>query len=135
METVNVNFWAVVAATISSMILGFVWYSAPVFGKPWMNLIGKSTDELKNGAGLGYSVTFIGALVQAYIMAHFVTYAGAADLVNGAQTGFWAWLGFVVPTFASDTVFSGKSWKLYSIQVGYYLVSLVVMSMILASWR
>ncbi len=30
------------------------------------------------------------ALVMAYVLAHFVDYAGASSASLGAQTGFWA---------------------------------------------
>jgi hypothetical protein len=70
-----------------------------------------------------------------YILAHFVQYAGAVTALQGAQTGLWAWLGFVATTTATNYVYEGRPWKLFWINTGMQLVVLVVTGMILAVWR
>ena len=37
----NVNYLSVIAAAVAAMILGFVWYSQPLFGGLWTKIIGK----------------------------------------------------------------------------------------------
>lgn len=51
------------------------------------------------------------------------------------MTGFWIWLGFVVPVMAGDTLFAKKPMGLLWIGAGYYLVQLLVMGAILAVWQ
>jgi Protein of unknown function (DUF1761) len=38
----HVNYLAVISAAVTSMIVGFVWYSQPLFGRLWMKIIGKN---------------------------------------------------------------------------------------------
>ena len=38
----QINWLAVMLATLSSMVVGSVWYAPPVFGRMWMRLIGKT---------------------------------------------------------------------------------------------
>lgn len=134
MPEVSINYLAVLVGAIVSMVIGAVWYSMPVFGKLWMQEIGKKMDDLKGGAKTGYIVAFVSALVMSYILAHFVDYTGATTVTTGAITGFWIWFGFVATVGAAKTVFTGKSFKLFAIDYGYHLVELVVMGMILAVW-
>lgn len=135
MMTVFVNYWAVIVAAISSMVLGYVWYG-PLFAKAWMKEIGKTEAEIrKNAKPSMYGFTFVGALVTAYVLAHFVYYAGATTAANGALTGFWAWLGFVATSMLSIKIFENRSWNLYAINTGYYLVMFIIMGIILAVWQ
>ena len=136
MPEVDINWWAVLVGGVSSMVIGFVWYSMPVFGKSWMKEIGKSEKELKDGANGGmYFLMFLGSLVLAYIMSHFVDYAAADTAAKGLQTALWAWLGFAATTGLSHKIFDGTSWKLFLINYGYHLVQFGVIGIIVAAWK
>ena len=136
LQLVNVNFVAVLAAAIASMVLGFLWYG-PLFGKKLAALMGwgkmnkAAMAKMKKAAGKGYAVTFITSLVMAYVLAHFVVYAGATTAMEGAQTGFWVWLGFVATIALGSVLWEGKPIKLYYLNAAYHLVNLAVMGAIL----
>ena len=55
MSVFGVNLWAVLAAGVAAMIVGFLWYSPVLFAKPWMALMGydpsdkAKTKELQKG--------------------------------------------------------------------------------------
>lgn len=126
MQVVTINFMAVLLAAASTMVVGYVWYSMPVFGKAWMKLIGKSEDDLKKGATQAYALMFVLSLLMAYVLAHFIGYANAYTLSGGAQAGFWAAIGFVVPVLGSDAIFSGKPRNLFLITAGYQVVAITI---------
>ena len=135
MPTVDVNFWAVLLAAVANMLIGSVWYSKAMFANKWMALIGKTEDELRSGStSTAYIGMTVSALVMAYVMAHFVNYAGAATVTDGAVVGFWVWLGFIVTAKASDVLFEGRPTGLFAINAGYFLVALPIMGAILAAW-
>jgi hypothetical protein len=46
MAEVDVNYMAVLAATLVSFALGFVWYR-PLFGKSWIHTVGLDPEILK----------------------------------------------------------------------------------------
>jgi hypothetical protein len=133
MPSVEINWLAIVVAAFINMLVGAVWYSSAGFAKPWMKLTGHKMGE--GSAGLGYGITAIGALVQAFILVHFVRYAGAITAVRGAEAGFWLWLGFVGVVMATNIVFEGRPWKLWAINAGYFLVILIINGALLAAWR
>lgn len=100
-----------------------------------MGFTDKKMEEMKSKSmNQMYAMAMGGALVMAYVMAHFVDYTGSTSAAMGMQTGFWAWLGFVAPVMLGTVLWEGRPWKLFWLQSGYYLVTLMVMGAILASW-
>lgn len=137
----EVNYLAVIVAALASMAVGFAWYSPVLFAKPWMKLMGYSADSLKKAQkamGPMYALSLAAAVVTAYVLSHSVTlsenFYGYARLMTGLTTGFFMWLGFVAPVQLTDVIFGSKKWKLFAINTGYQLVSLLVMGAILAVW-
>lgn len=132
----SINYWAVIIAGISAMIVGFVWYMPRLFGKSWMGLIGKSEEQIKaewNGAML--LQTFVTALIMFYVLAHFIDYTGATTIGEGAQTGLWLWLGFVATTMYTNILYEKRPVKLWAINTGYQLVNLLIAGAILSIWQ
>ncbi|MEX0881570.1 MAG: DUF1761 domain-containing protein [Candidatus Saccharimonadales bacterium] len=134
MPNVDINIWAVLVAAVVSMVVGSFWYSKSLFGKEWAKLVGRKLEEM-GGGGRGYAVAAVGALIQAYILAHFVQYTGATTFWDGIVTGSWLWLGFVAVVIAVNMVFEGRSWALWKINAGYFLVVLLINGGLLAAWR
>ncbi|RJQ29890.1 DUF1761 domain-containing protein [Candidatus Parcubacteria bacterium] len=136
----SVNFWAVLAATVVSMVLGFAWYSQSLFGKAWLRAQGKSTEQLeaeKKGKSMGkiFFLNFLAALLTAYVLGVFLGLLDARSVSGGVQVGFWIWLGFVGTVQFVNKLYSGESKEKFMIDTGYQLVSLLLMGGILAGWR
>ena len=138
METVN--YWAVFAAAVSNMIIGFLWYG-PVFGKPWKKIMG-FTDEVMKAMKMtplrAVALGFIATLIMACVFAHMLIYIGAylemSGIMLGLKGAFYLWLGFAAPITAGVVLWEGKPWKLWILNGGYYLVALSVMGVILTSF-
>lgn len=138
---IPVNYLAVVAAAVASMVVGFLWYG-PIFGKQWMALSGMTDMDIEaakaKGMGKSYGLMFVGSLVMSYVLSHSLTFASSYLLATGASAGvmagFWNWLGFVAPVTLGSVLWEGKPWKLWILNNGYYLVTLSVMGVILAVW-
>ena len=139
---VPVNYLAVLVAAASSIVLGFLWYG-PLFGKVWMAQMGitkESMSSVKQGEMMkSYVLMTIGSLLMAYVLSHSLTFASTYTQTTGYLAGvmvaFWTWLGFVAPVTLSSVLWEKKSWKLWCINAGYYLVSLKIMGVILALWK
>ena len=132
----HVNYPAVVIAAVLNMVVGAIWYSPAVFGATWMALTGKASGDMKSGSmGRSYGLMFLAALVLAFAVAKFVGYMQATTLIGGARAGIWIWIGFVLTTTAGFYIFEGRPAKLYWLNNGFHLVSLVIMGALLAVWR
>ena len=141
---VPINYLAVLASTVFMMFLGGLWYG-PLFGKQWIALMGfdpqKVADMQAKGMGAmwkSYALMALGALVMSFVLAHSVIFGAAylnqSGMSVGLQAGFWSWAGFIAPATMGMVLWEGKSWKLWFINAGYYLVGLLVVGVILALW-
>ena len=140
---VPVNYLAVFASVILSVILGTVWYG-PLFGKIWTKEMGWTKEQMKKGAAdksammRSYMVQAVGSFIMAFVLAHSLIFAGTylnvSGVAAGLQVGFWNWIGFIAPVTVTSVLWEGKSWKLWFLTNGYYLVTLCVMGVLLALW-
>ena len=142
MVEVPINFIAVAGAAVASMVIGYLWYG-PLFGKKWIALSGFTQEQMnaakQKGMTKQYALMFVGSLVMAYVLAHALVFASAYLKVNGVSAGlmagFWNWLGFVAPVTLGAVLWEGKSPKLWVLNNGYYVVTLLLMGVILALWQ
>ncbi|HYF05550.1 MAG TPA: DUF1761 domain-containing protein [Patescibacteria group bacterium] len=141
----EINYIAILVCAIVSMIIGGIWYG-PLFSKMWMEGMGWNPNDqalmakMKKAAGPAYAQQFIGSLLIFFGLAMSMWAFTTADptLVGvsaGLQGGFWTWLTFMVPVKYGDKLWGGKSFKFVSIDLGYYLVTLLIGGVILALWR
>ena len=121
----NINWTAIIAAGIASMVVGFIWYG-PLFGKTWMKLTGKKEMGDKSKMPMTYGIMFVGSLVTAYVLSAFG---------GSLQTAFWAWLGFQATLLLGSVLWEGKSWELYCLNASHQLVSLLAMSWVLSYFK
>lgn len=129
------NLFAVIVAAVAFMILGMAWYSPMLFGKLWMNAMGKTEDEMKNvNPGMSYMAMTVLSLFMAYVLAYVLYLASATDFSKAVVTGFWVWLGFIIPVSATTVFFEGRSLRLFILNAGYYLVGIILMSALLSLW-
>ncbi|MHA2343546.1 MAG: DUF1761 domain-containing protein [Candidatus Hodarchaeales archaeon] len=135
---VDINYLAVFVSAIVYMVIGMLWYSKAVFGDVWIGLIGFTEEEIekakKKGMGATMAVAFSAALVMSYVLAHFIDYTQAKSILEGVQTGFIIWLGFVATILISTVLWENRPVKLFLINVSYYLVALPGMGGMLAVW-
>jgi hypothetical protein len=137
----NLNLLAVLVAAISTMVVGFVWYSPILFAKPWMREMGydpndkSRVQEMQKSAGPAYLGSFVASLVSAFVLALFLHQMRAQSLGLGLLVGFHVWLGFVATVQLTGVLFMKQSMKLFGINTGYQLVCYLVMGAILGVWR
>jgi hypothetical protein len=136
MEPVSIQPWAVVVSGVAYFIMGALWYSPVLFGRPWMQAMGKKPEELSGGSPAVFLVTFLAELFAVYVLAHFVRYAGAATVSEGLLTGLWAGVGLVgMATLVNHLYDAGRPRVLFLINAGYHVVSLALAGILLAVWR
>jgi len=140
MDFGSINWLAVVACVVASMIIGSIWFNPKTFFPGWWKAIGRSESDEPGTTNMGmvWGLTVLASFVQAVFMSLMVTamgsMSGGATLASGALAGFLLWLGFVAPSSLTNKIFAGQltAW-LY--EVGNHLVTFVVMGAIVGAWR
>ncbi len=137
---VVINYWAVLVSAVASVVLGFIWYG-PLFGKQWMALNGMTMPDPKPKMS-----AMTNPMIISIIGASFMSWMTAFALGMASQTaGFTTacvlivvasnWLGFIVPVSLNSVAWEQKSWKLFAINTGYWLVYGIISGYILFGWR
>ena len=102
MSLTDVNPLAILVSAVIVMALGFLWYG-PILGKQWASAMGwdsLSEAEVKakqRSAGPAYLVSFIGALLTAWVLSVLLTGLADRSWVNGASVGILVWVGMMAP--------------------------------------
>ena len=136
----SLNLLAIFVAGLSTMAVGFLWYSPLLFAKPWMREMGydpndkSRAEEMRKRAGPAYLGSLLAGLVSAFILALFLHEMHTQSVEIGLLVGFHVWLGFVATVQLTGALFAKQSMKLFGINTGYQLVCYLVMSAILVAW-
>jgi hypothetical protein len=135
----KINYAAVVVSALIYWVLGGLWYSPLLFGRKFIEIMRWTPEQLARieaeGAGAQLALAFVGSLVAAYVLAHIVRYTSGENALDGAKTGLWLWLGFIVTTNLNTVFFEFRPLGLYLINISYHLVAFLAMGALLAVWR
>lgn len=135
------NYVAIIVSAIIVYGLGYLWYSQRMFGKAWAKGVGLTAHKQKALAKrmpLHGLIGFIGTLFTATAVAVIAAILGAAVGQSGLAAGLIAalivWIGFYAPSQLGPTLWEGKPWIVYIINVTYYLVMLAIIGVIVGLW-
>lgn len=133
----NVNWFSMILAALTPMLVGFIYYHKAVFGKAWMASIGMTEEKAKEA---NMVVTFGVSIVLSFLLSVFllnfcndgINQEGAFDTFqHGAWHGAFLAIIVVAPVMITNGLFEQKSWKNMLINVGYWIITLMLMCGIL----
>ena len=131
----HINWLAVLAAAVSSFVLGGLWYSKALFGRAWMSANNLSDADLaKSNMAKIFGLSLVFAVIMAANLAAFLA-EPKTTASWGATAGFLAGFGWVALSIATIALFERRSWKYMLINGGYTTVSFVLMGLIIGAWR
>ena len=159
------NFYAILAATLVSLVVGFVWYNPKVFGTIWMQETGMTDEKAQKGNMLKiFGLTIVYSFLISFMLSGMVIHQfGAMGMIggdpskidpassyfafmteygnafrsfqHGALHGFLTGLLFVLPITAINSLFEHKSWKYILVTGGFWVVTLTIMGAIICGWK
>jgi hypothetical protein len=130
----EINVWAVLAAGVSSMVLGGLWYSPVLFGKAWSAASGVTEAQQKSAnmakvMGTAFVLAVIGAAV-------FAMFLGARPALGFATAaGLSAGLCWVAGSFGINYLFEQRSMRLFLINGGYHTMQYTLIGAVLGLWH
>jgi hypothetical protein len=130
----EVNWLAVLAATVAAFVLGGLWYSPVLFGKRWQAAAGLSDEQVNGGSPV---LIFGGAFVLALIAsACFAAFLGPRpELGFATAAGLAAGLGWVATSFGINGLFQRERASLVLINAGYHTLQFTLIGLILGLWH
>lgn len=134
----EINYWAVLLAMLSSMIVGSIWYTPKVFGTRWARLANVDMTGSARSAIWPIITTVLVSFITAWVLAgasaiawHF--YEGSF-FVGTIVTAVLLWAGFTAARFITHDAFEGRPTALTTMNIGHELVTLVIMAVIIGVW-
>ncbi len=128
-----VNWWAVLSATVAVFLLGGLWYSPVMFGRPG---IISSEAQSRGGPPRRMELIFIVAFLLQWCAASML----AAILGPNATAGRGLQVGLLVGVFFATTaigityIFEKRPMSHFFINAGYIILSFGIMGSIIG-WR
>ena len=134
----EINYWAVILATLSSMVVGSIWYTPKVFGNYWMKAANVTPSGNSRDAIRPILLTLVVSFVTAWVLAG-ATYLswdfyGGSFFVNALLAGIILWAGFTAARFITHDAFDGRPIGLTVLNVAHEFVTIVIMAIIIGVW-
>ena len=134
----EINYFAVVAATLSSMIVGSIWYTPKVFGNYWMEKAGVTPSGNAKDAVRPILITVVVSFITAWVLAGAIyisfDFYGGSFFVNALVTGIILWAGLTAARFITHDAFVGRPTGLTVLNISHELVTIVIMVIIIGVW-
>ena len=131
METINI--WAVIAAALSSFLLGGLWYSPALFGNAWNRAAGNAGKPGQGHPAKVFGLSFAFALVAALVYALIVP--PQPTVVAGALLGLSIGAGLVAASFGINYQFANRGVVMWLIDGGYHTLQFGLYGLILTAWK
>jgi hypothetical protein len=134
----EVNYWAVVVATLSTLVVGSVWYTPKVFGTRWMRLA-KVDQKAAEAAGIWpIVVTVIVSFLTAWVLAGAIyiswEFYEGSFFTAAIVTSVLLWIGFTAARMVTHDAFEGRPPALTTLNLAHELVTILVMAVIIGVW-
>lgn len=131
----EINVWAVIVATLSTMVVGSIWYTPKVFGNYWMRVAKVSPSGESKDAVKPILITLIVSFVSAWVLAGSAAIAqdfyGGSFLANSLITAVILWAGFTASRFITHDAFEGRPAGLTVLNCVHELVTFVIMALVI----
>ena len=136
----NINWIAVLLATLVSFISGFIWFGPKTFYPVWWKAMGKS-DKEEPGSHQNMTIVFGTIVVALFVQALFLSivlscFAASNRSINagsGALAGLIVGVGIVAATPLSNRLMGGHGFKVWLIEVGNDVLNFVLMGLVIGA--
>ena len=158
------NILAIIAAAVSALVVGFVWYNPKVFGNAWMQAADMTEEKMK-GANMGkiFGLALLFAFLLAFSMQVLVIHQmGAYSMIGGQVSdstlpsfqafmddygnafrtfkhgvlhGVLSGVFIALPILGTNALFERKGAKYIFINSGYWIITMAIMGGIICAWQ
>lgn len=131
----EINYLAIIVATIAIMIIGMLWYSPMLFGNVWMKQVGLTAADQKRAKEKGMALPMffntLASLLMVYIISRLTS---GMNFREAAEFLFWIWLAFIVTIQFGAATWELRGHTIWILNSAYWLVTLLAVTAILSAW-
>ncbi len=135
-KRVRQNYLAIALAAVACFLFEAAWYS--YFLQSWLDGIGRTAQWLM-ATGVNPALQYATALVSAAVIAAAIScvtqLTGPQTALRGMRVAALLWLGFVITTWGTEYAFEVRTYKIFAINTGFWLVGMVLMGAIIGAWK
>ena len=132
----GLNYVAILLVWILYLAVGAFWYSPAGFAKKWTELTGidilKLPQKQANAAIMNVAMS---AIFQVVALAVVLNSLDVTNITNAIAVGFLLWLGFTTATTVGVTFYSKRDWRFIWLNSSYFLVVMILGSVIFTLWK
>ncbi len=129
----SLDFTAIIVAGIAYWMLGMLWYAPFLFGKVWAAEVGIS-EAARKKMTLSMILSFIAMFFSCTVLAVFVTYLAAPDILRGVKIALAAGFAFTFIPMWIARQYQQSSLKALFIDAFYHICGYVLASVIITTW-
>ncbi len=132
----DLNWLAVIVAAIAYFLIGGVWFTPFMFGRPWQRSIGWEPTDDRPGPAI-YLAPLLACLVAAIALAMLANATGTDTFGEGIVLGLVTGIGLVGTVLGVTAVFEPtkpQAGVWFVISAAYHVVGFLIASAILAVW-
>lgn len=134
----DINYLAVIVATLSSMIVGAVFYHPKVFGSGWMRAVGHTSESTEGSSPLLYVVPLVGSFVTAWVLAGAAwisqSFSGGGFFSNTLVTAAILFVGFTAARIVVHDAFDPRKFRATGYTLLNEAITIAVMAIIIGVW-
>ena len=131
MSNIRLNWVAILVAAIASFLFEALWFS--VFMNEWLAGIGRTREWLTTATGVTpavqYAVAILCSVIAAAILSICIQASGEHTARRGILCAAVIWFGFIATSWAKAYIFEVRTFQIFAIYTGYYLIDLILMGL------
>lgn len=162
LKTMEINFLALLLASLSTLLIGAIWYNPKVFGTIWMRETGTQMEEnfsktkMISMFAMSVFYAFLISFILQFLVIHqlgvFGTVGGNTNdpqyiefmkehgtafrtFKHGMLHGFMTGLLFALPVVGTGAIYERRSWKYVLVSGGYWVISCMIMGGIICAMK
>jgi hypothetical protein len=136
----QINWLAVIVASVAALVIGIIWYLPPTFGARWAGFVTGYTglsdaDLMPANIPLTMLLWLLGFIVNALALALLIQGMGINNLGDGILLALIVWAGFGLVLSSWPVIHARQPAGLWLLNGAAFLVMQLVMATILTLWQ
>ena len=144
----QLNWYAMLVATLMPMLIGFIYYHPKVLGGVWMRANGFTLESVGDGPK---PIMFLVCLVLSFLLTFWCRMQFAdphqtsidfdgnpkdwVTFQHGIVHGVFYGLLFVIPVLGTQSIFEKRPLSWVLVNAGYWILTLSAICAIVCGWR